>query len=370
MSESLDLKYRPKFFNEVIGQRVAVGTLESMLAQDKLSHTIMIVGPLGTGKTTLARMIARYVNCKKSPGICSGDDLCSSCKAIDSGNSPNVIEINAAETRGINEARALIEQSKFAPLGANQRIFILDEVHALTSQAASAMLKPLEEPSPRTIWILCTTEPQKILPTIRSRSLVLKLKPVEVPILKKHLAKICKLEGRELPDNILEAIADMAQGHVRNAMKMLEGILLYTEKNGVSEGLVDNIGAVLDELLGITPEILVEKYMEYVLNGDNLALAAIRRADNLPYFTNLATQFIKNLIFNVKGLDITTSKVVNFLNKTRLTRDLEEQDLIHLYDLHLTALERLKAYDTDHLDLLDLVVLKSLAYIQSKPMAK
>lgn len=380
MSEylTLDKKYRPRTFGEMVGQPVAVNTLAQMLDSGKLSPTILLYGPLGTGKTTLARMIARYVNCKKNVGkdtfgeICGIDEEpCSSCKSLTAGNAPNVTEINAAEARGINEARELIDQSRFSPIGGARRIFILDEIHQMTSQSSQAMLKPLEEPPKKTMWILCTTEPQKILNTIRSRSLQIKLNPVKPRAIINLLAKITKKEGKTLPENVFETIADLSQGHVRNSLHMLEQVFLYVDKYGVTEQLADNISSVLDEVLSVSPEAVVETYVLSLLNGSNQALNIIRRVDNITYFIKVAISYIKNLIFTLKGLDnLTTNRFKSFLNTQKFERNFGEVDLVHLYELHLNAYERSKMYELDALDLMDLVVMQCLRHTCLLPQIK
>jgi len=372
MSEytSLDKKYRPHTFEELIGQQTALNTVARMLYSGKLNQTIMLFGEHGTGKTTTARMIARYVNCKKNVGkegfgeVCGRDEEpCVNCKALNSGSSPNVVEINAAEARGIGEARELIEQARFSPLGAARRVFILDELHQMTSQASQAMLKPLEEPPKKSMWILCTTEPQKILSTIRGRSLQIKLNPVADKHLVQLLTKISKSEGVDLPVNALQAIAEMSQGHVRNGILMLESMLLNVS-NVPKEQLTEYINNVLDEMLHRSPEAVVEHYVLALLNNSDEAFTMVRRVESVSYFIKVAVSYLKNLIFALKGLDDLTSR--NFKafisNGSKFKRNFNIIDVTRLYEWHLAAYERSKNYELDALDLMDLVILQCLNY--------
>ena len=360
--KQLTAKYRPRYFSDLVGQRVAVGTIESMLANGKINPTILITGNFGTGKTSLSRLIARYINCRKGSlgDICSPTDTpCISCRSIDAGNSLDVLEINAANARGIDDVRELIERSKLSPsMGSRRRVFICDEIHQWTPQSAQAMLKPLEEPAPKSIWILVTTDPQKVPATIRSRCMLVKLLPVTPVATVTLLKRITKSEKVTVPDVTLNQIAALSSGHVRNAVSMLESVLHYLGKGDVGEL---NLPTILDEMGMTPPDVLVKKYLQHVLNCDYNAIAILRKTDNLYYFISLVVKFLKGVIFVLAEAPIEDLEACkDFLFNNTFVKNFGSEDLLVLLELFVDAMEHSKGYDLDLCELLDLVTLKAL----------
>lgn len=224
--DSLALKYRPQDLTDLVGQDTIATEIRGMLRKRRFPPTILINGESGCGKTTSARMIARYLFCK-SPNKedYSPCGECTSCKY--GSEHPDLHELNMAEQRGIDDVRNLIQSSRSMPTCSDKRIFIIDEIHAMTPQAAQAFLKPLEEPPPRTLWILCTTNPEKLPTTVLGRCHKFNVRPIEPEVLMKRLARISKREGvdmkeREGGKDILKLIGDLANGRMRDAIGLLE----------------------------------------------------------------------------------------------------------------------------------------------------
>lgn len=224
--ESLSLRYRPKLLSDLIGQEHIATEIMGMLKLNRFPQTILINGESGCGKTTTARMIARYIHCrhpdKKDYTPCGE---CISCKYEK--DHPDVHELNMAEQRGIDDVRSLIQSSRSMPTIGDNRIFIIDEIHAMTTQAAQAFLKPLEEPPSRTMWILCTTNPEKLPTTVLGRCHKFNVGQIPPEKLVGRLARISKREGvdikeREGGPQMLKLMADLANGRMRDAITLLE----------------------------------------------------------------------------------------------------------------------------------------------------
>ena len=228
-TESLAVKYRPRKLTDLIGQDHIATQVLGMFKSKKMPASLLLHGPTGLGKTTVARMVARMVNCtgERDQETFAPCGECQSCLMADH---PDVLELNAAEARGIDDVRNLIQQSRNMPTMGNKRIFILDEVHQFTPQAQQSLLKPLEEPPANTLWIICTMSPDKILPAIAKRCMSLQVKPVDSVLISKRLARIAKREGVDFSqieggDKILKTVADFSNGGVRASIQLLESVL-------------------------------------------------------------------------------------------------------------------------------------------------
>ncbi len=227
--ESLTLKYRPRFLEDMVGQDHIAAEILGMLKTQRFPQTILLNGESGCGKTTTARMIAQYIHCKNPDKKTYAP--CGECTSCSYGEAhPDVHEMNMAEQRGIDDVRALIQSAKSMPTVGENRIFIIDEIHAMTTQAAQAFLKPLEEPSARTMWILCTTNPEKLPTAILGRCHKFNVKRIEPEVLMKRLSRIAKKEGHDLKemdggDKILKLMADLSNGRMRDAISILEKLI-------------------------------------------------------------------------------------------------------------------------------------------------
>jgi len=216
-------KYRPQTFEEVVGQSHVTEILTKALDNQKISHAYLFAGPKGSGKTSCARIFAKGLNCET--GITSKPcNECESCKLINEGHSLDVIEIDAASNRGVDEIRELRERVKYRPAQSRYKVYIIDEAHMLTREAFNALLKTLEEPPEYVVFILATTDPQKIPPTVLSRCQRFRFKKLTSDEVFQILENVCKSEGFSYQREALELIAEVSDGAVRDALNLLEQI--------------------------------------------------------------------------------------------------------------------------------------------------
>lgn len=249
MGKSLYLKYRPCKLSDLVGQSHVARIIENTVKQNKLSHAYLFTGLHGTGKTTLARIMALIVNCENGPSI-DYDVESPICKAIISGTCPDVVELDAASNTSIDDIREIRKSAYQSPMMCAKRIFIIDEVHCLKGPAASALLKILEEPPPSAMFILATTDPHKIIETILSRCQRINLNKIMIKDIVEHLEMISKKEGVEKADRaVMELIAKSARGSMRNAISILDAIIGRCGKDIDFESVKDILGSTSQKFL-------------------------------------------------------------------------------------------------------------------------
>ena len=223
--QALYRKYRPTNFDEVVGQTHIIQTLKNAIIQNRIAHAYLFCGPRGTGKTSIAKIFAKTLNCTNSQDAPCG--VCENCKMAANGSHPDIIEIDAASNNGVDEVRNLIDKVKYAPMQGKYKIYIIDEVHMMTSGAFNALLKTIEEPPAHVIFIFATTEPNKVLPTIISRCQRFDFNKVSVNDIKYRLSVVCKNEGIEIDQDGLTLIAQLADGGMRDALSILDQCVAY-----------------------------------------------------------------------------------------------------------------------------------------------
>lgn len=221
--------YRPQKFSEVVGQKAVIKTLRNALSENKIAHAYLFCGPRGTGKTTMARLFAKALNCEE--GIGHECDVCQNCIAVKTGSHPDVFEIDAASNSGVDSVRDLIDQVRYQPILGRYKVYIIDEVHNMSSSAFNALLKTLEEPPANVVFILATTEPQKVLPTILSRVQRFDFTKVSDEDIISKMSEILEKENVAYEEGSLELIARLADGGVRDALSILDQVVSYSGDN-------------------------------------------------------------------------------------------------------------------------------------------
>jgi DNA polymerase III subunit gamma/tau len=255
-------KYRPQTFDDLIGQPHVSRTLKNAVAQNRLAHAYLFVGPRGTGKTSTARILSKALNCIHGP-IVTPCGVCDNCREIAAGNSLDVLEIDGASNNGVEQVRELRDNVRYAPAKSRFKIYIIDEVHMLTSAAFNALLKTLEEPPPHVKFIFATTEPQKVLPTILSRCQRFDLHRIASNLIAQHLQFIAEKEKITLAPAAAHAIARGAEGGMRDAESMLDQLVAFCGEEVMEEDVLN--------VFGFTSEQVVADFVSRILRAETPA---------------------------------------------------------------------------------------------------
>ena len=329
MYQALYRKYRPSNFNDVIGQEIIIRTLQNAVINNKISHAYLFAGPRGTGKTSIAKIMAKTVNClNQKNGIPCCE--CVNCTQIENKQSTDVIEIDAASNNGVDEIREIRNKVNFVPTTGKYKVYIIDEVHMLTTGAFNALLKTLEEPPAHIIFILATTEPHKIPATILSRCQRFDFKKIPENQIIARLKDIKKKEKIDISDEALSAIADLSDGGMRDSINLLDQVASYANDKIELEDIYRVNGTLseqskiefVDNIMDNDLIKLLEMLNNYNAEGKNLLKVIEEIAETLKniLLLKLTPEYAKNIIYDVKIYDklldkIDVDKVINLINE-------------------------------------------------------
>ena len=285
-------KYRPQIFSEIVGQQHVTRTLANAIQSGRVAHGYIFSGVRGVGKTTTARILAKALNCAKGPAA-EPDNTCDSCREISAGTSLDVIEIDAASNRGIDQIRELREMVRYAPAASRYKVVILDEAHQLTDEASNALLKTLEEPPEQVIFILATTRPEDLVETIKSRAQLFQFRALTFQEIVGEIERIARAESLPIESGAVAVLARAAEGSLRDALSLLEQAIAYGD-----DTVTD---AQVRELLGVVAESVLDDLVEAIdAQSAERALSLVHRlisdGQNLQHFCREAIRHFRNLL--------------------------------------------------------------------------
>lgn len=359
-------KYRPQRFSEIIGQEHIVQTLTNALSSDIISHAYLFSGPRGSGKTSIARILAKSLNCQNRKGKeFEPCNQCSSCLEIMENRAIDLMEIDAASHRGIDEMKELIEGIKFTPTKSKYKVFIIDESHQLTKEAANALLKTLEEPPSHAIFILATTEIHKMISTIISRCQRFDFRKLTLPEIIKRLEIISEKEKVKIEKSALELIALNSTGSIRDAESLLGQILTFEDISGKQEIKAEKV----KDLLGLVEINLISQFTDFLcqkkaIKAINFLNEITEKGSDIQEFTKALNNYLRQgLILKIAGSEA-ANPIITGLTKEELeklqkqTDSLKEEKLHQILNLFLEAENKIKYSSIPQLPL-ELAIIES-----------
>ena len=313
--------YRPQTFDEVAGQKQIIQTLKNAIKENKIAHAYLFTGPRGTGKTTMAKLLAKALNCESDYN--KPCDECDACRSISEGSFPDVIEIDAASNNGVDEVRNLIDKVKYAPIEGKYKVYIIDEVHMMSQGAFNALLKTLEEPPAHVIFILATTEPHKVLPTILSRCQRFDFGRISNKDIKERIKVVLDNENVLYDDEVVELVSELCDGGMRDALSILDQTIAYAGEVITADDVRSIYGIVAnDEKIKFINNVINNKHQELLISINDYD----ERGIDIVRLTNNLIDLLKEVIIykssnSFKGLKIineTNCDYVDYVNNKKL----------------------------------------------------
>jgi DNA polymerase III subunit gamma/tau len=349
-------KWRPQVFDDIVGQEHITTTLQNAIKQDRVAHAYILCGPRGIGKTTTARIFAKALNCEKGPSPCPCNK-CASCKDITASRSIDVIEIDGASNRGIDEIRNLRESVKFSPQNGKFKIYIIDEVHMLTTEAFNALLKTLEEPPAHVKFIFATTSAHKVIPTILSRCQRFNFRRLSVQDIVKKLDQIAKSENIKIDEQAMFNIARQASGSMRDAESIMDQLSTYCKNKVTIEDT--------NSILGIIDQERLHKFSQHIIDRDvSAAIKFINEMTNdgidLSQFMLSLVEYFRNAMLVKEGKDLYSVIDLTEEEADRLSsqiNSLTREDILYILYTMITTSNSMRTYSMPNIPL-ELMVVK------------
>ena len=334
-------KYRPQTFSEIVGQQHVTRTLANAIGSNRVAHAYIFSGVRGVGKTTTARILAKALNCASGP-TANPDNTCDSCREISAGTSLDVLEIDAASNRGIDQIRELREMVRYAPASSRYKVVILDEAHQLTGEASNALLKTLEEPPERVVFILATTQAEDLAETIKSRAQLFQFRSLTFKEITEEIERIVRAENLEIEAGAVAVLARAAEGSLRDGLSLLEQAISYS-----GETVTD---AQVRELLGVVAESVLDELVEAIATQSaERALGLVHRligeGQNLQHFCREAIRHFRNLLVSLvcgAESDLVAARADERARLAEQAARFSEEDLTRFFNILLITDEDLR----------------------------
>ena len=334
-------KYRPQTFSEIVGQQHVTRTLANAIGSNRVAHAYIFSGVRGVGKTTTARILAKALNCASGP-TANPDNTCDSCREISAGTSLDVLEIDAASNRGIDQIRELREMVRYAPASSRYKVVILDEAHQLTGEASNALLKTLEEPPERVVFILATTQAEDLAETIKSRAQLFQFRSLTFKEITEEVERIVRAENLEIEAGAVAVLARAAEGSLRDGLSLLEQAISYS-----GETVTD---AQVRELLGVVAESVLDELVEAIATQSaERALGLVHRligeGQNLQHFCREAIRHFRNLLVSLvcgADSDLVAARADERARLAEQAARFSEEDLTRFFNILLITDEDLR----------------------------